>query len=91
VCYYFTVNRPLYQSSSLSSFPVYFPAVPDEVNHEDLFRVKYLIYDTVIAYPKFAKPRKITGESDMFDGIQILCQPINTLHNATPYWFVQSF
>jgi hypothetical protein len=65
--------------------------VPNEVNHEGLFRAKYLIYDTVIAYPKFVKPCEVTGESRGFDGIQVLCQPIDTLHNATPYWFVQFF
>jgi hypothetical protein len=72
------------------SLPIDFAPMSDLMDHNDLFVVKNLVNDAVIANAEFVQSRKVAFIRLWSNVVQICGEPIDTLSDSTGNRFIQS-
>jgi len=63
----------------------------DLMNHNNLFVVKNLVNDAIIAYAELVQSRKVAFIWLWSDVVQFRCEPVDTLSDSTGNRFIQLF
>ena len=61
----------------------------DKVDDDHLFCVQYFVYDAVVANTKLVETYQIACQRLRLQVVQVLCQPMDSSHNATTHCSIQ--